>query len=87
MGGAGAGWRGRAGWAAALRVAAARGPAPLHGRPRPTRRALAAPPLTYPPLEPQAKDALSHPYFDDLDKAAVDALENPDLEDAGEPDF
>lgn len=28
----------------------------------------------------QAKDALSHPYFDDMDKAAVDALENPELE-------
>jgi hypothetical protein len=36
----------------------------------------------------QAKEALSHPYFDDLDRAAVDALENPELEDAaGEPDF
>lgn len=24
----------------------------------------------------QAKDALNHPYFDDLDKAAVEALES-----------
>lgn len=40
-----------------------------------------------PALSPQAKEALNHPYFDDLDKEAVDALENPDLEDAGEPDF
>lgn len=28
----------------------------------------------------QAKEALKHPYFDDLDKATVDALENPELE-------
>jgi hypothetical protein len=28
----------------------------------------------------QAKEALKHPYFDDLDKVAVDALENPELE-------
>lgn len=35
---------------------------------------------------PQAKDALHHPYFDDLDKAAVDALENPELEER-EADF
>jgi hypothetical protein len=28
----------------------------------------------------QAKEALNHPYFDDLDKATVDALENPELE-------
>lgn len=26
-----------------------------------------------------AKDALSHPYFDDLDRATVDSLENPAL--------
>ena len=26
-----------------------------------------------------AKDALNHPYFDDLDKDAVDKLENPAL--------
>jgi len=26
-----------------------------------------------------AKDALTHPFFDDMDHAAVDALENPDL--------
>ena len=25
---------------------------------------------------PQAKEAMRHPYFDDLDKEAVDALEN-----------
>lgn len=29
-----------------------------------------------------AKEALMHPYFDDMDKAAVDALENPELEEA-----
>lgn len=28
----------------------------------------------------QAKEALKHPYFDDMDKVAVDALENPELE-------
>lgn len=28
----------------------------------------------------QAKEALKHPYFDDLDKVTVDALENPELE-------
>lgn len=28
----------------------------------------------------QAKEALKHPYFDDLDRVAVDALENPELE-------
>jgi hypothetical protein len=28
----------------------------------------------------QAKEALKHPYFDDLDKETVDKLENPDLE-------
>lgn len=28
----------------------------------------------------QAKEALQHPYFDDLDKVTVDALENPELE-------
>eukprot|EP00878_Enallax_costatus_P019346 GHUV01020409.1.p1 GENE.GHUV01020409.1~~GHUV01020409.1.p1 ORF type:complete len:221 (+),score=57.58 GHUV01020409.1:854-1516(+) len=27
-----------------------------------------------------AKEALKHPYFDDMDRAAVDALENPELE-------
>jgi hypothetical protein len=27
----------------------------------------------------QAKDALKHPYFDDLDFVAVNALENPAL--------
>ena len=32
------------------------------------------------PLVPlQCKEALLHPYFDDLDKAAVDRLENPEL--------
>ena len=25
----------------------------------------------------QAKEAINHPYFDDLDKATVDLLENP----------
>ena len=29
---------------------------------------------------PQAKEAMSHPYFDDLDRETVDALENPALE-------
>jgi hypothetical protein len=52
-------------------------PSPLLTTPTPS-------PLYSPP---QAKEALTHPYFDDLDRAAVDALENPDLEDAGEPDF
>jgi hypothetical protein len=28
----------------------------------------------------QAKEALKHPYFDDLDMEAVNALENPELE-------
>lgn len=28
----------------------------------------------------QAKEAMKHPYFDDMDKVAVDALENPELE-------
>lgn len=28
----------------------------------------------------QAKEALKHPYFDDLDRVSVDALENPELE-------
>lgn len=32
-----------------------------------------------PSLRISAKEALNHPYFDDLDKAAVDALENPEL--------
>jgi hypothetical protein len=27
----------------------------------------------------QAKEALKHPYFDDLDRVAVDALENAEL--------
>jgi hypothetical protein len=27
----------------------------------------------------QAKDAMDHPYFDDLDREAVDSLENPEL--------
>jgi hypothetical protein len=27
----------------------------------------------------QAKDAMNHSYFDDLDKSSVDALENPDV--------
>ncbi len=30
--------------------------------------------LTLPVVFQQAKDALRHPYFDDLDKAAIDAL-------------
>lgn len=33
-----------------------------------------------PAMRITAKDALAHPYFDDLDKAMVDALENPALE-------
>lgn len=32
------------------------------------------------PYTVQAKEALKHPYFDDLDKEVVDALENPELE-------
>jgi cyclin-dependent kinase len=31
-----------------------------------------------------AVDALSHPYFDDLDRATVDALENPALENSAQ---
>jgi hypothetical protein len=27
----------------------------------------------------QAKQAMKHPWFDDLDKAAMDALENPEV--------
>lgn len=27
-----------------------------------------------------AKDALDHPYFDDLEKAPIDAMENPNLD-------
>lgn len=34
--------------------------------------------LPHPSL--QAKEAMKHPYFDDLDRVAVDALENPELE-------
>jgi hypothetical protein len=30
-------------------------------------------------LPAQAKNALHHPYFDNLDKEPIDALENPDL--------
>jgi len=26
-----------------------------------------------------AKEALYHPYFDDLDREAIDRLENPDI--------
>ena len=33
-----------------------------------------------PPHPAQAKEAMSHPYFDDLDRETVDALENPALE-------
>jgi len=29
----------------------------------------------------QCKDAMQHPYFDDLDREMVDALENPALQD------
>jgi len=27
----------------------------------------------------QAKEALNHPYFNDLDKEAIDALESPNI--------
>ena len=30
---------------------------------------------------PQAKDAMKHPYFNDLDKDTVDLLENPAIND------
>ena len=40
------------------------------------------PPCGPPRARTQAKEALMHPYFDDMDKVAVDALENPDLEEA-----
>jgi hypothetical protein len=44
----------------------------------PTHQGAAADwPLTSPGV--QAKDALSHPYFDDLDKATVDLLESPEV--------
>lgn len=35
--------------------------------------------LNAPPCRLQAKDAMDHPYFDDLDKDTVDLLENPEL--------
>lgn len=31
-------------------------------------------------LSLQAKDAINHPYFNDLDKATIDLLENPAIE-------
>lgn len=41
-------------------------------------QATSRPPfLSFPPPFLQAKDALNHPYFADLDKATVDKLENP----------
>ncbi len=33
--------------------------------------------MVLPPV--QAKNALKHPYFDNLDKTAIDTLENPEL--------
>jgi hypothetical protein len=56
----------------------------------PYRPAASPPPAALNPPPPpavQAKEALTHPYFDDLDKAAVDALENPELEAAVDDDF
>ena len=34
----------------------------------------------------QAKEAINHPYFADLDKATVDLLENPELRVPGPDD-
>lgn len=33
------------------------------------------------PAPPQAKEAINHPYFDDLDKVTVDALESQEVRD------
>ncbi len=41
---------------------------------QPTHRPLSPCPF---PRPSQAKEALNHPYFADLDKATIDKLENP----------
>lgn len=43
-------------------------------------RHIPIPPSAPIPPPSQAKEALHHPYFDDLDRRTVDQLENPALQ-------